>query len=138
MNPDGKKTILLVEDEPFLALYEKLTLREYGYKVITVFSGQKAIEAVEKYPKIDLVLMDIQLGKGMDGIQAAKLILEKRLLPVIFLSPATDRQVVEKTEGIISYGFIVKGSEETGLMASIKMAFRLFESQLQERRKRRP
>lgn len=135
MNPDEKKTILLVEDEPFIALYEKLTLREYGYKVITVFNGQKAIEAVEKSPKIDLVLMDINLGKGMDGIQAAKLILEKRVLPVIFLSPATDRRVVEKTEGITSYGFIVKGSEETVFLASVKMAFRLFESQLQERRK---
>ena len=135
MNPDGKKTILLVEDEPFIALYEKLTLREYGYQVITVFNGQEAIEAVEKSPKIDLVLMDINLGKGMDGIQAAKLILEKRLLPVIFLSPATDRRVVEKTEGITSYGFIVKGSEETVLLASVKMAFHLFESQLQERRK---
>jgi diguanylate cyclase (GGDEF)-like protein/PAS domain S-box-containing protein len=135
MNPDERKTILLVEDEPFLALPEKLTLREYGYQVIAVFSGEKAIEAVEKYPKIGLVLMDIQLGKGMDGIQAARLILEKRLLPVIFLSPASDRRVEEKTEGITSYGLVVKGSEETGLLASIKMAFRLFESQLQERRK---
>ncbi len=135
MNPDEKKTILLVEDEPFLALPEKLTLREYGYKVIAVFSGEKAIEAVEKYPKIDLVLMDIHLGKGMDGIQAAKVILEKRLLPVIFLSPAADRRVVEKTGGITSYGFVVKGSEETVLMASINMAFRLFESQLLEKRK---
>ena len=109
MSNDERKTILLVEDEAFIALYEKLTLREYGYKVITVFAGEKAIETVEKYPKIDLVLMDINLGKGMDGIQAAKLILEKRVLPVIFLSPATDRQVVEKTKGITSYGYIVKG-----------------------------
>jgi diguanylate cyclase (GGDEF)-like protein/PAS domain S-box-containing protein len=135
MNHDEKKTILLVEDEAFIALSEMLTLRESGYKVISVFSGEKAIETVEKSPKIDLVLMDINLGKGMDGIQATKLILEKRELPVIFMSSATDHQVVEKTEGITSYGFIVKGSEETVLIASIKMAFRLFESRLKERQK---
>ncbi len=133
MNDDGKITILLVEDEAFIALSEMLTLREYGYKVIPVFTGEKAIETVEKSPKIDLVLMDINLGKGMDGIQAARLILEKRTLPVIFLSSATDRQVVEKTKEITSYGYIVKGLEEIVLIASIEMAFRLFESQLKER-----
>jgi diguanylate cyclase (GGDEF)-like protein/PAS domain S-box-containing protein len=135
MNHDENKTILLVEDEAFIAMSEMLTLREYGYKVVTVFNGEKAIETVEKSPKIDLVLMDINLGKGMDGIQAAKLILEKHVLPIIFLSSPTDRQVVEKTEGITSYGYIVKGSEEIVLIASIKMAFRLFESQLKERQK---
>ncbi|MBI4763956.1 MAG: diguanylate cyclase [Deltaproteobacteria bacterium] len=135
MSFDEKKTILLVEDEPFLALPEKLTLREYGYQVITAFTGEKAIEAVGKYPQINLVLMNIHLGKGMDGIQAAKLILEKRLLPIIFLSPASDRRVVEKTEGLASYGCIIKGSEERGLIASIKMALRLFESQSKEKGK---
>ena len=96
MNDDVEKTILLVEDEAFLAMSEMLTLRENGYKVVTVFTGEKAIEAVEKSSKIDLVLMDINLGRGMDGIQAAKLILEKHALPVIFLSSPTDRQLVEK------------------------------------------
>ena len=135
MNNDGEKTILLVEDEAFLALSEMLTLREYGYKVIPVFTGEKAIETVEKYPKIDLILMDINLGKGMDGIQASKLILEKHALPIIFLSSATDRQVVKKTERITSYGYIVKGSEEIVIITSIKMAFRLFESRLKEKQK---
>ena len=133
MSNDERKTILLVEDEVFTALYAKLTLREYGYKVLTVFTGEKAIETVEKSFKIDLVLMDINLGKGMDGIRAAKLILEKHVIPVIFLSSPTDRQLVKKTEGIASYGYIVKGSEEIALIASIKMALRLFESQRKER-----
>ena len=135
MNDDVEKTILLVEDEAFMAMSEMLTLRENGYKVVTVFTGEKAIEAVEKSSKIDLVLMDINLGRGMDGIQAAKLILEKHALPVIFLSSPTDRQLVEKSYKVTSYGYIFKGSEEIALIASIKMAFRLFESQLKERQK---
>lgn len=40
--------------------------------------------------------------------------------------------MVEKTEGIKSYGYNVKGSGETVLNASIKMAFRLFESKQRE------
>jgi DNA-binding NarL/FixJ family response regulator len=65
----------------------------------------------------------------MDGTEAAQEILQKRKLPLVFLSSHTEREVVEKTEGITSYGYIVKNSGETVLIASIKMAFRLFESE---------
>ncbi len=132
---DKPKTILLVEDEFLIALAEAANLRRYGYQVITVFTGEEAIESVEKSPEIDLVLMDIDLGKRMDGTQAAEIILEKRDLPVIFLSSHTEREVVEKTEGITSYGYIAKNSGETVLIASIKMAFRLFDARMKERQK---
>ncbi len=135
MNNEKEKTLLLVEDEAFIAMPEMLTLREHGYKVITVFSGEKAIEIVEKFPEIDLVLMDLNLGKGMDGIQSANQILKKRMLPIIFLLSPADRQLYEKTENITSYGYIVKGSEERVFLTSIKKALRLFESRLMERQK---
>ena len=53
-------------------------------------SGEKAIEAVDSDPEIALVLMDIDLGKGIDGTQAAEKILEKHNLPVAFLSSHTE------------------------------------------------
>jgi PAS domain S-box-containing protein len=129
------KTILLVEDEALIAMSEAMTLEGYGYQVITVHSGEAAVEAVEKSAEIDLVLMDINLGESMDGTQAAEIILKQRDLPVIFLSSHTERKVVEKTEGITSYGYIVKNSGETVLLASIKMAFRLFEAKVKEMEK---
>ena len=81
-----------------------------------------------KHDEIDLVLMDIDLGKGMDGTQAAKAILEHRDIPILFLSSHTESDVVEKTEKITSYGYVVKNSSITVLDASIKMAFKLFEA----------
>ena len=72
----------------------------------------------------------------MDGTQAAEIILKQRDLPLIFLSSHTNPEVVEKTEGITSYGYIVKSSVNTVLIASIKMAFRLFEARREERLKR--
>ena len=121
-----RKTILLVEDQAIIALAEKRTLESHHYAVITATSGENAVQTVDEHPEIDLVLMDINLGPGMDGTEAAERILAARDMPLVFLSSHTEREVVEKTEGITSYGYIVKNSGEMVLIASIKMAFRLF------------
>ena len=121
-------TILLVEDEALIALAEEQTLRSFGYKVVSAPSGEKALEAVRTDPRISLILMDIDLGRGMDGTEAARLILKDFDLPIVFLSGHTEPEVVRKTEKITSYGYIVKGSNLTVLEASIKMAFKLFEA----------
>lgn len=136
MNQAGQKTILLVEDEAIIAMTEAMLLKKYGYAVVLAGTGEKAVSLVETTPDIDLVLMDINLGNGIDGTVAAQRILALRDVPLVFLSSHTEKDVVESTEGITSYGYIVKNSGETVLMASIKMAFRLFESKQLEKAKR--
>ncbi len=128
----ARKTILLVEDEPIIALGEKMSLEAHGYRVMLAHTGEKAVAlAHEAAP--DLVLMDIDLGRGMDGTEAAELILRERAVPLVFLSSHTEPDVVAKTDGITSYGYIVKNSGETVLFASIRMAFRLFEAEMKEK-----
>ena len=120
------KTILLVEDEVLIAMDEARMLRAEGYRVELAASGEQAIAKVQAAPcTVDLILMDINLGRGMDGTQAAQRILEKHDIPVVFLSSHTEPEVVEKTEKITSYGYVVKNSGITVLSASIKMAFKL-------------
>ncbi|TGM43914.1 response regulator [Leptospira biflexa] len=123
------KSILLVEDEAILALYEKNQLEQGGYKVTHVPSGENAIRLVmqEENP-FDLILMDIDLGKGLDGTETATHILNHKEIPIVFLSSHTEREIVKKTESITSYGYVVKNSGFTVLDASIKMAFKLFEA----------
>jgi len=133
MTNKDQKTILLVEDEPVTSIVEKNILEKHGYNVITADTGGKAIETVEATPSIDLILMDINLGSGMDGATAAEKILKTHDLPLIFLSSHTEREVIEKIEKITSYGYIVKTSGNTVLIASIKMAFRLFEAQMKNK-----
>ncbi|MFO7848491.1 MAG: PAS domain S-box protein [Spirochaetia bacterium] len=122
------KKILLVEDEAILAMAETRMLEKHGFEVTAVYSGEKALETVVSDPGISLILMDIDLGGGMDGTEAAQRILEKFDLPIVFLSSHTEPEVVKKTEGITSYGYIVKDSGETVLLASMKMAFKLFDT----------
>ena len=123
-----QKTILLVEDEGIIALTEAQTLKAFDYNVVVANSGEKAIEFVNRNTEINLILMDIDLGKGIDGTEVAREILQQHELPIVFLSGHTEKEIVRKTEKITSYGYIVKGSNLTILDASIKMAFKLFEA----------
>ena len=128
MAEGGERTILLVEDESLIALGEKRSLEGYGYRVIVANTGEKAVGLFEEGVPIDLVLMDINLGKGMDGTESARLILKAEDVPIVFLSSHSEPEVVERTEKVTSYGYILKNSSVTVLDAAIKMAFRLFDS----------
>jgi len=85
-----------VEDEAIIALATKLILERQGYTVRLASSGNQALAVVANGPDIDLVLMDIDLGCGMDGTEAAQSILLLRDLPLIFLSSHTERELIEK------------------------------------------
>lgn len=135
MSASKGKTILLVEDETILAMTEKMQLEKYGYIVKTARTGENAVESVNASPDIDLVLMDINLGDGIDGTEAAGIILKDHDIPIVFVSSHTEPEIVEKTEKITSYGYVVKNSSITVLDASIKMAFKLFEAKKKESEK---
>ncbi len=123
-------TILLIEDEAITGMAQAKTLETEGYNVIHVLSGENAIELFRKGSDhaIDLILMDIDLGRGMDGTVTAREILKSHDIPVVFLSSHTEKEIVEKTEKITSYGYVVKNTGITVLTASIKMAFKLHEA----------
>jgi len=122
-----KKTILLVEDEVIIALNEEQRLRSRNYNVIHLTTGEKAVnEIIDNAENVDLILMDIDLGDGIDGTIAAQKILENYDIPILFLSSHMEEEIVAKTEEISSYGYVVKNSTITVLDASIKMALRLF------------
>ncbi|PJZ45183.1 PAS domain S-box protein [Leptospira brenneri] len=129
MTSVADKSILLVEDEAILAMFEKQQLEQGGYNVTHVNNGENAIQLIIQAEKpFDLILMDIDLGQGLDGTQTATEILNHKEIPVVFLSSHTEREIVKKTETITSYGYVVKNSGFTVLDASIKMAFKLFEA----------
>lgn len=132
-DPPPQKNLLLVEDEALLAFSTARRLAAHGYAVSTASSGEEAVAKACSTPPIDLVLMDINLGAGMDGTEAAQIILQERDIPVVFLSSHSEPEVVEKTEKITSYGYVVKGSDTTVLLASIQMAFKLHAAHLSNR-----
>jgi signal transduction histidine kinase/ActR/RegA family two-component response regulator len=127
-----KNRILLVEDDHILASIQIISLEKLGYIVMHVSNGEKAIQFCDsRINEIDIILMDINLGSGIDGTEAAQEILKKNQIPVIFISSHKEKEIVKKTEIISGYGYVIKNSGITVLDASIKMAFKLFEANQQ-------
>ncbi|WP_020614535.1 response regulator [Sediminispirochaeta bajacaliforniensis] len=122
------KHILLVEDEAVIALAQKQTLERYGFRVDTVCSGEAALSHITTEPSFDLVLMDIDLGSGMSGTEAAKAILQNRSLPIVFLTNHGEADMMERVRDITRYGYVLKNSGNSVLLSSIEMAFELFEA----------
>ena len=130
------KTILLVDDHAIAMLARSQFLEENGYRVVTASTGREAVDYSLSGDGVDLILMDIDLGEGMDGTEASELILARKDIPILFLSNHTEKEIVEKTVRISSYGYVLKESGDTVLLASINMAFRLYEARMDVIRQR--
>lgn len=128
MNGDAKKKIVLVEDDNITAFSQARFLSEKGFEVLTLSSGEEIVELASTDAAIDLILMDIDLGKGIDGINAADKISEMRDVPVVFLTAFSDEDTIERVNGAARYGYVVKSSGNPVILSAINMAFRIYDS----------
>jgi CheY-like chemotaxis protein len=104
----AKPGILVVEDEEILALDLKMIIEDSGWRLTgIVSSGEDAINGMRKN-RPDLVLMDIKLEGGMDGIEAAEKIREEFDIPLVFITGNVDRNTVERAKKVGPAGFISK------------------------------
>jgi len=86
-----KARVLLIEDEPVIALDIARHVQELGHDVTRVATTkEEAINAVRE-DKPDLLLADIQLADGSSGIDAASEILREIEAPVIFITAFPER-----------------------------------------------
>ncbi|MEW6755273.1 MAG: response regulator [Candidatus Latescibacterota bacterium] len=118
----AKAKILVVEDEGIVGLDIQSKLRRWGYEVpAPVGTGEEAVQrAAELRP--DLVLMDIQLGGGMDGVEAAARIRSEVGVPVIYLTAYSDDTTLGRAKNAEPSGYILKPLEERSLYAAIEVA----------------
>jgi two-component sensor histidine kinase/PAS domain-containing protein len=130
-----RKTLLFVEDEALIAMLTTQELRSAGYNVIHVYNGKQAIEVIEKDSQpIHLVLMDIDLDGGADGVETAETLLAAKSFPIVFLSSHVEQSAVDKAKRIPFYGFVPKSVGAPILLASIEAAFRLYDTQAELRK----
>ena len=127
--------LLLVEDDSVAALATVRDLESRGYFIQHVLSGEQALDLIRADGfSGHLIIMDIDLGAGMDGTEAALAILEIQDVPILFLSSHTEPEMVERTEKISSYGYVVKNTGIVVLDASIKMALKLSAARKEQKR----
>lgn len=84
--------ILIVDDEPQIRRQVQTGLKSYGYQVITAINGDHAILIVAQESP-DVVILDINLGEGIDGLTVCRRLREWSSVPVIMLSVKSDERV---------------------------------------------
>lgn len=132
--------LLIVEDEVIIAKDLEQQLRRWGYHVVGLaVSSDEAIQ-MTKDLQPDLILMDIQLDGGMDGIETTTLIYQQSDIPVIYLTAHSDEHTLERAKPTRPFGYLVKPVDFPTLHASIEVAIythsirkQLAESELQHK-----
>jgi two-component system, cell cycle sensor histidine kinase and response regulator CckA len=114
--------ILIVEDESVVALDLRLRLEAMGYTVAgSLSTGREAVETAGRLEP-DLVLMDIVLPGGMDGVAAAAEIHSRFDIPIVFLTAFSDRPTLDRVKTTAPAGYVVKPFDEGALRAAIEVA----------------
>jgi len=115
-------SILLVEDDWVVAQDLVDTLTRLGYRVCGVASeGSQAIGMSETMQP-EVIVMDVGLRGDLDGIQTARLILERSRLPIIFLTGHIDTETLHRAVLIGPLGYLIKPFQETELHGAIEIA----------------
>jgi PAS domain S-box-containing protein len=116
------KTILIVEDDGFLALHLQMTLDRLGYAVLgPVASGEEALALLQDQAA-DLILMDIELAGAMNGIETAEAIGRAGDTPILFLTGHSQESLLEQAKSVAPYGYLIKPVSEREVAASVAMA----------------
>ena len=70
----------------------------------------------------DLILMDIQLGTGMDGIDAAAAIRAQTGIPVVFLTAFASDETLDRAKKVHPYGYVLKPFSDRELRTVLELA----------------
>lgn len=98
--------ILIVEDSTVLARYIEKGLEQFGYLVFSAASGQEAIQ-IATVTRPDLVLMDIMLPGGMDGIEAGRII-GGLGIPIVYVTAQDSEEIMQRAKITGPFGYILK------------------------------
>jgi DNA-binding LytR/AlgR family response regulator len=122
----SKLKILIVEDEMIIANDMKFMLTSVGYVVCgiakTIESALKLLE--DQRP--DLALLDINLGKGLEGVQLSEIINERFKIPFIFCTSYSDSSTVTAAKKVQPSGYLLKPFTKDDLFVSIEIALSKF------------
>ena len=124
---DGKEgmrsaRILVVEDERIVALDLSQRLQQLGYEFAGLAINAEQVLVVAAAVRPDLVLMDIHLDGGTDGIAAARELYEKTRIPVVFLTAYADSETLARAQATLPFGYLVKPCGNAELHAAIVVA----------------
>src|SRR2546421_11584878 len=113
--------VLICEDETIIRLDLRALLERAGFEVCAeAHDGEQAVE-LARSEKPDLALLDVKMPK-LDGIEAARRILDERPIPIVMVTAYGERDLVSRAVEAGVFGYLVKPFRETDLLPAIETA----------------
>jgi AmiR/NasT family two-component response regulator len=117
--------VIIADDESIIRMDLREMLTNLGYLVVgEAVDGRSAVNLAREL-KPDVAIFDIKMP-GMDGIEAARILTEEKIAPVVLLTAYSQRDLVEgaKEAGVV--GYITKPMRESDLTPAIEVAMARF------------
>jgi AmiR/NasT family two-component response regulator len=113
--------ILVAEDETIIRLDLRELLERAGFEVCAeARDGEEAV-ALARSEAPDLAIMDVKMPR-LDGIEAARRILEERPIPIVMLTAYGHDELVSRAVEAGVFGYLVKPFREQDLLPAIRTA----------------
>jgi DNA-binding NarL/FixJ family response regulator len=116
--------VLIVEDEPFVALDLEDAMKEMGFYVCGVAATQDRAYSIAASEQPDVVLMDVSLQGGQEGIEAARCLREACRAEVVFVTGHTDRATLERIHDQVPGAPVLAKPVAHARLAEVVAAFR--------------
>ncbi|HYC05703.1 MAG TPA: response regulator [Azospirillaceae bacterium] len=94
--PSRVARLLIVEDELLIAWSLRESLSAAGHEVVSIASTADEAVAMAEDGEPDLIVMDINLGRGGDGVDAGARIRGRRAVPILFVTAYRDDRTLAR------------------------------------------
>lgn len=118
----GRRRILVVEDEALVAMATSQLLEDAGYEVVGMAADSRQALRLAEDERPDLVLMDIRLRGGDDGVATAAEIRRQLGLPILFVSAHGDSATLARAAQTNPAGFVGKPHTTEELLRAVGRA----------------
>lgn len=120
-----KCTVVVAEDESVNRMDLVAMLEDSGYEVVgEAANGEEAVELTRKF-RPSVVCMDVKMPR-MDGIEAAGIICDENIAPVVMLTAFSQSDLVKKATGAGAMAYVTKPYEESKLLPALEVAMGRF------------
>ncbi len=121
-----RKRVVIADDESIIRMDLREILNDLGYLVVGEAGDGRSAVNLGRELRPDIVIMDIRMP-DLDGIEAARILTEERIAPVLLLTAFSQRHLVERANEAGVVGYIVKPFRESDLAPAIEVALARFE-----------
>jgi response regulator NasT len=117
--------VIIADDESLIRMDLREMLTNLGYLVVGEAGDGRSAVNLARELRPDIVIMDVKMP-DMDGIEAARILTEERIAPVLLLSAYSQQELVQRARQAGVAGYLVKPFRESDLTPAIEVVLARF------------